>query len=71
MNNFYPAQLEPLATRNRDILINFLKDEEYVHSLQDPGEGRHLCSSRGQTIACLFVAYRIPGKTAVSVTPEG
>lgn len=71
MNNFYPAQLEPLATRNRDTLINFLKGEEYVHSLQDPGEESCLCSSRGLTRACLFVAYRIPGKAAVSVAPEG
>lgn len=52
MNKFYPAQLEPLATRNRVILSNLLKGEEYVRSLQDPGEDRCLCSSRGLTRAC-------------------
>ena len=71
MNKFYPAQLEPLATGNRDILSNLLKGEEYVHSLQDPGEGRRLCCSRGLTIACLCVVYRIPGKADIFAAPEG
>ena len=58
MNKFYPAQIETLATRNRDILSNLLKGEEYVHRLQDP-------------IACLCVVYRILGKADISTAPKG